>query len=105
MPNYKSKDEAVTIGYKNTTIDTFETDKYVQFGDVLPSIGPFSVYGYKFDDESFQVQFDRPGRVAMANYGHDPNGGQFFITIQALERKSVVLGTMLDIGGLRPCNK
>ena len=42
--------------------------------------------GYTFEDEfDPNLNFDRPGRLAMANYGPNTNGAQFFITEQAQE--------------------
>jgi peptidylprolyl isomerase len=43
--------------------------------------GGESIWGKNFEDECAQdVQFDKPGLLAMANAGPGTNGSQFFIT-------------------------
>ena len=56
--------------------------------------------GYKFDDEfSKDLNFDIPGRLAMANSGRNTNGSQFFITEVAtpwLNQRHTIFGQIVE---------
>lgn len=55
--------------------------------------------GYKFPDEFVtDLNFDKPGKLAMANSGADTNGSQFFITIaetEWLNQKHTIFGEVV----------
>ena len=55
----------------------------IQGGDPTGTgMGGTSLWNAPFEDEVKQdVQFDRPGLLAMANAGPNTNGSQFFITL------------------------
>ena len=72
-----------------------------QGGDFINAdgTGSRSIYGDKFDDESFTLQHDKAGLLSMANSGPNTNGCQFFITAQPcpfLDGKHVVFGRVVD---------
>lgn len=58
--------------------------------------GGQSIWGKSFEDEfGGNLQFNRPGLLAMANRGPNTNGSQFFITTAAtpwLNRKHTIFG-------------
>jgi cyclophilin family peptidyl-prolyl cis-trans isomerase len=67
--------------YNNTTFHRVIQDFMAQGGD--PSGTGSGGPGYTFSDEIDEdMKFDKPGVLAMANYGANTNGSQFFITFK-----------------------
>jgi peptidyl-prolyl cis-trans isomerase A (cyclophilin A) len=70
--------------YDGTTFHRVIPQFMIQGGD--PTGTGTGGPGYAFDDEfDPNLNFDRPGRLALANSGPNTNGGQFFITEQGYE--------------------
>jgi peptidyl-prolyl cis-trans isomerase A (cyclophilin A) len=70
--------------FDGTTFHRVIPEFMIQGGD--PTGTGMGDPGYSFDDEfDPNLNFDRPGRLAMANSGPNTNGGQFFITEQAYD--------------------
>jgi peptidyl-prolyl cis-trans isomerase A (cyclophilin A) len=70
--------------YDGTIFHRVIPDFMIQGGD--PTGTGMGDPGYSFNDEfDPNLNFDVPGRLAMANSGPNTNGGQFFITEQAYD--------------------
>ncbi|CXJ19640.1 peptidyl-prolyl cis-trans isomerase, putative [Plasmodium berghei] len=93
---YKVKDKY--IGYRNTYIHKIYPGIGLIGGNVLNDKEGLSIYGKKFPDENFDMEFVQDGDVALYNQGPHSNTSQFIITfapMPILHKHNVVIGTVL----------
>ncbi|KAJ2747748.1 Peptidyl-prolyl cis-trans isomerase-like 1 [Coemansia sp. BCRC 34301] len=88
-------------GYKNCSFHRVIPGFMAQSGDFVKGNGSgrLSIYGDKFEDESFEEKHTCPGLLSMANSGPNSNGCQFFLTLDEapwLDNKHVVFGKLID---------
>lgn len=85
--------------YSGTIFHRVIPNFMIQGGD--PSGTGMGDPGYRFQDETkgSPHNFDKPGKLAMANSGPNTNGSQFFITVAAttwLTGKHTIFGEVVE---------
>uniref|UniRef100_A0A7S4MW91 Peptidyl-prolyl cis-trans isomerase n=1 Tax=Odontella aurita TaxID=265563 RepID=A0A7S4MW91_9STRA len=97
----KGKLSEKPLCYKGSDFHRIIPNFMIQAGDFTHGngVGGESIYGGKFDDETFQVKHNKKFMLSMANSGPNSNGSQFFInTVKTswLDKTNVAFGLVLD---------
>lgn len=89
------------LHFKNCPFHKIVPNYVIAGGDIVKGDGTSgeSIYGSKFEDETFDLKHDQPGLLSMANPGRpNSNSSQFFIVSRPqpdMDNKYVVFGRVL----------
>lgn len=97
----KGRSSSVKLAYAGSPVHRVIPGFMVQGGDIILGNGTsgLSIYGPRFDDETFELKHGEAGAVAMANSGPGTNSSQFYITLGRtpwLDGRHVVFGRVVS---------
>lgn len=100
ITNPKEPEKILFVTYKDTPVYKLIPGVQVEAGVIFPEF-PFCLYGQKFEDESFALKHDRPGRVSLVSIGPDTNESKFIIGLDAngapeKNGKNVIFGQVVS---------
>lgn len=97
----KGRSSPVKLAYAGSPVHRVIPGFMLQGGDIILGNGTsgLSIYGPRFDDETFELKHGEAGAVAMANSGPGTNSSQFYITLGRtpwLDGRHVVFGRVIS---------
>lgn len=100
ITNPNEPDKIMDISFVKTPVYNVVPGVKLEAGQIFENFG-FCLYGEAFEDESFEVKHDRPGRLSLVTKGPNTNESRFIIDLSAdgtpeRDGKNVAFGQVIS---------